>query len=211
MHIPGGQVGQGAAAGVFVFDPRRAAWCRWVLGCLRMRACTILSSALITYSLAANGASSKRRAYRSSTRAALVVKSGSRGKIQDRCCQGLIASAESQRQMVVPEIEATMPCSMAVRARSGQCQRASGTPAVEGSSQASALTATTISGRGSGVVLPGVVPYLQKNLQPRVYPPCSRSVDPSYSAEGDFSGGELKGGRADPELEVPDLKCEVQR
>jgi IMP dehydrogenase/GMP reductase len=75
-----------------------------------------------------------------STRAALGPKSGSRGKIQDRCCQGLIASALSQRQMVVPEIEATMPDSTAARARSGHCQRASGWGllAFAGNSQASA-------------------------------------------------------------------------
>ncbi len=38
------------------------------------------------------------------------------------------------------EIAATMPCSTAARARSGQCQRASGASAVVGSSQASAST-----------------------------------------------------------------------
>ncbi|KLO44661.1 hypothetical protein ABW17_08185 [Mycobacterium nebraskense] len=75
-------------------------------------------------------------------------KSGSRGKIQERCCQGLIASADSQRQIVVPEIEAAMPCSTAARARSGHCQRASGCGllAFVGNSQASALMATTTSG-----------------------------------------------------------------
>ena len=34
VHIPGGQVGQGAAAGVFVFDTRRAVWRRWRAGVL---------------------------------------------------------------------------------------------------------------------------------------------------------------------------------
>ena len=46
-------------------------------------------------------------------------KSGSRGKLQDRCCQGLIAAADRQRPIVVPEIEATMPCSTAARAGRG--------------------------------------------------------------------------------------------
>jgi hypothetical protein len=111
----------------------------------------------ITYSSGASRASLKRRAYTPSTRAALVAKSGSRGKIQDRCCQGLIASAQSQRQIVVSEMEAKMPCSTAARARSGQCQRASGTPAVVGSSQASALPATTTSGGNSGPSSPGLI------------------------------------------------------
>src|SRR5271166_259375 len=153
-----------------------------------MRACTeVFSSALITYSLAANGASSKRRAYRSSTRAALVVKSGSRGKIQDRCCQGLIASAESQRQMVVPEIEATMPCSMAVRARSGQCQRASGTPAVEGSSQASALTATTTSGgKTRGSSSPGLIGQSGQALVVEAFAPLGHHLPRGVQAGGDL-------------------------
>lgn len=48
--------------------------------------------------------------------------------------------------MVVSEIEARVPCSMAARRRSGACQRASGTPLVAGNSHASALIATTTSG-----------------------------------------------------------------
>ena len=35
-------------------------------------------------------------------RPALAVNSGSRGKIQERCCHGLIASSDSQRQTVTP-------------------------------------------------------------------------------------------------------------
>ncbi|HYP93100.1 MAG TPA: hypothetical protein VER34_08080, partial [Mycobacterium sp.] len=62
----------------------------------------VFSSAQMTYSSGRSGRSSNRRARRSSTRAALAPQSGPRGKIQDRCCQGLIASELSQRQMVVP-------------------------------------------------------------------------------------------------------------
>ena len=40
---------------------------------------------------------------------ALVAKSGSRGKIQDRCCQGLIASAVNQRRTVAGEIVSAIP------------------------------------------------------------------------------------------------------
>ena len=41
---------------------------------------------------------------------AWAAKSGSRGKIQLRCCQGRRASAFSQRHRVVPLISATKPC-----------------------------------------------------------------------------------------------------
>ena len=42
-------------------------------------------------------------------RPAFSAKCGSRGKIQQRCCQGLIASSFSQRQIVVPLIDAPHP------------------------------------------------------------------------------------------------------
>jgi len=51
-------------------------------------------------------------------RPALMVKSGSRGKIQERCCHGLIASSDSQRQTVSPEICSQMPRATASRASS---------------------------------------------------------------------------------------------
>ncbi len=57
-----------------------------------------------------------------------------------------MASSDSHRQMVVPEMSATIPRVTASAARSGTWKRDSGTPSREGSSQASALTATTTSG-----------------------------------------------------------------
>jgi hypothetical protein len=63
-----------------------------------------------------------------------------------------MASSDSQRQMVVPDISATMPRVVTSVAMSGTCRRLSGTPRREGSSQAMALTATMTSGgkdRGS--------------------------------------------------------------
>ena len=44
---------------------------------------------------------------------------GASGEDPGAVLQGLIASADSQRQIVVPEIEAAMPFSTAARARSG--------------------------------------------------------------------------------------------
>lgn len=59
-----------------------------------------------------------------------------------------MASAESQRQMVVPETSATTPCSMAVWRISSTDKREKGTPRVEGSSQAKALISTlTLGGK----------------------------------------------------------------
>src|SRR6476661_1124227 len=147
----------------------------------------VFSSAQITYSSGRSGASLNRRAYRSSTRAALVAKSGSRGKIQDRCCHGLIASADSQRQIVVPEIAATMPCSTAARAKSGQCQRASGAPAVVGSSQASALTATTTSGgKTGGSSSPGLIGKSGQALLVEAFAPLGHHLPRGVQACGDL-------------------------
>jgi len=75
-------------------------------------------------------------------RPARSANSGSRGKIQERCCQGLIASSESQRQTVTPLICSTIPRPIASRANSADDQRDSGTPPTTGSSQAIAITST---------------------------------------------------------------------
>src|SRR4030042_820740 len=79
-------------------------------------------------------------------RDALAAKKGSRGKIQHRCCQGLIASSESQRQTVLALIRATSPVRRASAATSVTLIRESGIPRDAGSSQAMALTWTTSSG-----------------------------------------------------------------
>src|SRR4029453_16942295 len=55
----------------------------------------VFSSAEMTYSPTPSSAPSKLPSYRSSARAALAAKSGSRGKIQERCCHGFIAPAAS--------------------------------------------------------------------------------------------------------------------
>ena len=73
-------------------------------------------------------------------RPAFAVKSGSRGKIQERCCHGLIASSESQRQTVTPEICSQIPRAIASRASSVEDQRASGTSVSVGRSQARRIT-----------------------------------------------------------------------
>src|SRR3990170_581103 len=79
-------------------------------------------------------------------REALAAKKGSRGKIQHRCCHGLIASSESQRQTVLSLIRATSPVRLASAATSVTLILESGIPKDAGSSQAMAFTWTTSSG-----------------------------------------------------------------
>src|SRR6266480_2736912 len=86
-----------------------------------------LASAETTNSLALSLRPFQRRWYKSKMRPALAANCGSRGKIQQRCCQGRMASSFSHRQMVVSLREA-------------------GTPKRLGNSQAMALTCTTSSG-----------------------------------------------------------------
>src|SRR5215213_7040604 len=67
-----------------------------------------------------------------------------------------MASSDSHRQIVVPEMSAAMPRATTSVAMSGTCKRDSGTPRRDGSSQASALTATTTSGgKGRGSATSG--------------------------------------------------------
>jgi hypothetical protein len=75
--------------------------------------------------------------------AGLEPEVGSRGKIQDRCCQGLSASAASQRRTVEADTDDTAPRRMASTARSGQLHLASGVLLAAGSSHANAFTSAT--------------------------------------------------------------------
>jgi hypothetical protein len=72
---------------------------------------------------------------------ALAAKSGSRGKIQDWYCQGLIGCSARIRKMEDGEICAASPVLASSAASSGPVQRDSGTPVAAGSWQASATTA----------------------------------------------------------------------
>src|SRR5512134_2636806 len=79
-------------------------------------------------------------------RPALVAKSGSRGNIQQRCCQGRMASSSSHRDTVLLLRVATRPQRWASRTMSAVLKRESGRPSLDGNSQAMALTCTTTSG-----------------------------------------------------------------
>src|SRR4249919_2796401 len=84
------------------------------------------------------------------TRPALWANCGSRGNIQLRWRHGCNASWPSQRQSVVPLILATRPLATASCRNSATDHRARGMPRRDGSSQASALIATTTPGGKAG-------------------------------------------------------------
>ena len=145
VHVVGGQIGQRAVSAVFVFDPHRPS--PGSGGGAGMDAAACLHAGFLicaeTWSSSPSGSPSKRRPYRSSTWAALTAKSGSRGKIQDRCCHGSSASPASQRRTVDADTEAPMPRRAASDANSGQDHFASGVSLSPGRSHANAFTSAT--------------------------------------------------------------------
>src|SRR5919198_5309953 len=147
----------------------------------------VFSSALTTYSSVLSGSPCHWRAYRSSTRAALGSKSGSRGKIQLRCAHGRIASSASQRQMVVPEISATRPRLMTSLRMSGTCSRDSGRPRRLGSSQAIAFTSTTSSGgKNAWASPPGPLLEPVEALGEEALAPLGHDLPPGAQARRDL-------------------------
>ncbi|MCE7883309.1 MAG: hypothetical protein DYH08_05490 [Actinobacteria bacterium ATB1] len=86
---------------------------------------------------------SQTRWYRSSTRAAVVAKSGSRGKIQDRYCHSLMASSASHRRMMEVATEDTSPSVTSWAASSDELHRDGDTSGLAGTSHAIALTSAT--------------------------------------------------------------------
>src|SRR6266516_1294768 len=106
----------------------------------------VFSSALTTNSSDLRGWPCHCRAYKSRMSPAFVAKFGSRGNIQQRCCQGRMASSLSHRHTVLSLMVATMPLVCAWRTISAVLRRERGKPNVAGSSQAMALIWTTTSG-----------------------------------------------------------------
>src|SRR5215210_17735 len=107
-----------------------------------------------------------------------------------------MASSESHRQMVVPEICPTTPRAITSRATSWVLQRLKGTPEVAGSSQAMAFTSILASGgkaRGSArtrSIFQPLQTFLVESLAP--FPDHLRAgVQPGgYLLVGDFLGGQ---------------------
>lgn len=99
-----------------------------------------------------------------------------------------MASSDSQRQMVVPEMSATIPRLTTSAAMSGTCSRDSGTPSREGSSQASALTATTTSGgKAGGPATPGALLQPGDAVLEEALTPLGDDLAAGVQAGGDWS------------------------
>src|SRR4051794_33974129 len=148
----------------------------------------------MTYSSGRSRRASKTRAYRSSTRPALAANSGSRRKIHDRVCHGLIASSRSQRQIVVADASVT-PRSMTSRCSSVREKRPSGSPCVAGNSHAIALTSATCCGGKTAratrarLVLKPIQPIVEEAPSPLPHDPGGR-IQP----RGDLGIGNTRGG-----------------
>src|SRR4051794_29059837 len=74
-----------------------------------------------------------------------MAKFGSRGKIHERCCHGLIASSASQRRTVEADTLTARPSATAWVASSAELHRDSGTARWAGGWHAIALTSATTS------------------------------------------------------------------
>src|SRR5829696_2043887 len=163
-----------ATAGARVGWQRQRAWME------------VFSSAEITNSPGSSRRPWKRRAYRSSTRPALTAKSGSRGKIQERCRHGRIASSFSHRHSVDTETWSTRPVVMTSSRNSARLQRPSGTALVAGSSQAIALTSTTTAeGEAARPTRPLAIPQPRKAFFDKALAPLRDGVDRHPQPPGD--------------------------
>src|SRR5712692_5333482 len=129
-------------------------------------------------------------------RPALMAKSGSRGKIQVRCCQGRMASSLSQRHTVLSLIVATMPQRCASRTMSAVLRRERGKPSVAGSSQAMAFICTMSSGgknRGSPrarSLLQTAHAFMEEPLAPQAHHVAADGESRSDLIIGQSLGGE---------------------
>ncbi len=111
------------------------------------------------------------------------------GKIQERCCHGLIASSESQRPIV--EADASeMPRSTTNRCSSDLLKRESGTPWALGSSHATALTSATSSGgKAARATRPRSILETLESLLAEASSPVSDAVGRHVYPRGDLAVG----------------------
>ena len=147
----------------------------------------VFSSVEMTNSSSRSACPCQVRPYRSRIRPALASNCGSRGKIQQRCCQGRIASSCSQRQTVLSLIRATNPECSACRATSATLSRDNGRPKVAGSSQASALISTLISGgKSPGATWAGSFLQARQSLLEEALSPQTDHFSPSVQPGRDL-------------------------
>src|SRR5258708_5977525 len=139
-------------------------------------------------------------------RPALRAKFGSRGKIQQRCCQGRIASWLSQRQTVLSLMLATIPALRASITRSATLHLESGRSCTDGSSQARALICTTTSG-GKSPRTPWAGKFFEpkKTLLEKALAPHANDFPTRVESFSDLVIGEPVGG-AKNDLGAQDLE-----
>jgi hypothetical protein len=164
VDIQGGQIGPGSQTAVFVFDLHRLIrlWGqRFCFSAPRLHAGLLVGrqDELIWAEFTALPETLVQ--IQDASGLGFEIR-GARGKIQQRCCPGWIASSLSQRQRVVSLREAVSPQERTGAPSSATLQRERGAPTRRGNSQAIALTCTTSSGgknpgpaRAFGVLQPG--------------------------------------------------------
>ena len=103
----------------------------------------------MTYSSSPSRRPFHRRAYRSRTRPALGPKPGSRGKIHDRHCHGLITSSSRIRRTVEADSDPTTSRSTASWAISAQVHAEIGRPRSAGNEHAIAFTSAATTGENT--------------------------------------------------------------
>ena len=98
-----------------------------------------------------------------------------------------MASSDSQRQIVAPEMSATMPRLRGLGRCRAREERLSGTPRRHGSSQARALTATTTSGgKDRGSASPGPLFEAGQALLEEAFAPFRHDLPAGVKAGGDL-------------------------
>src|ERR1035437_2297941 len=158
----------------------------------------VFSSVEITNSSSRSDCPCQRRSYRSRIRPALAWKCGSRGKIQQRCCQGRMASSFNQRQTVLSLMCATRPERCACRATSATLSRDSGKPKVAGNSHASALISTVSSGgKDPRASRAGSFFEARHSLIEEAFTPLTDHLAPRLQANGDLVVIHAVGGHQD--------------
>jgi len=115
------------------------------------------------------------------------MKWGSFGKIHERCCQGLIASRESQRPIVEADASET-PRSTTNRCSSDLLKHDSGTPWALGNSHAIAFTSATSSGgKTARATRPRSILKTPKSLLAEASSPVPDAIGRHVDARGDLA------------------------
>ena len=189
MHVQRGQIGPGAAALVLVLHPHGLARAGRQGSGARARAPECWSSRRRRRRIRphATPAPARCRAYRSRMRPALAWNCGSRGKIQQRCCQGRIASSCSQRQTVLSLIRATNRGARLAAPRRPRSTATAAARRLAGNSQASALISTTSSGgKSPGATRAGPFFQARQSLLVEALSPHADHLAPGIQSGGDL-------------------------